>query len=164
MASALALLAPSEVRADPAGPCRPPPLTYTLRNKTPTDIRAARPPAARWVPPERRAGAADKPECFDAKVLESRLETALDSGAVGTVLCYQKELLRNRDEAGTTVVQFQLKPGSTSPRLENLKLVKNTVAVPVAQCLLEQVGRTTFSFDPMTQLTVIWTFVFSPIN
>jgi hypothetical protein len=164
LTAALVLLAPS-ARGD--GPCRPAPGALTIHGKTPTEVRAARPPAGHSVrsdEPDPRAGGAEPPQCFDAKALETKVAAVMDSPGAQAVLCYQKALLRDRDAKGTATVHFQLRGGSGAPRMEAVKLVSGTIAAEVAECLVEQVARTVFNFDPRTHLTVFWTFRFSPLN
>lgn len=104
------------------------------------------------------AGCGANPQEMRAKV-----EKVLDNPAAQMVLCYQKELLRDRNLKGTIEAKFTVVRGTKGIR--EVSVVSSTVNNPVLeQCTVEQISRLVFPFDPKVNLTIIWPFEFSPLN
>jgi len=95
--------------------------------------------------------------------LRVKIEKVLDGPVVQTVLCYQKELLKDRNLKGIVEAKFLVHRGTKA--ITDAAVVSSTLGNPaVEQCLVEQLTRMTFPFDPKINVTVIWPFEFSPIN
>jgi len=95
--------------------------------------------------------------------MKAKVEKVLDNPAAQMVICYQKELLKDRNLKGVVEAKFTVIPGTKV--IKDVSVVSSTVNNPVLeQCTVEQISRLSFPFDPKIRVTVIWPFEFSPIN
>jgi hypothetical protein len=95
--------------------------------------------------------------------LRVKIEKVLDGPVAQTILCYQKELLKDRNLKGVVEAKFTVVRGTKA--IKDVSVAASTLGNPVVeQCLVEQIARLTFPFDPKVNVTVIWPFEFSPIN
>jgi hypothetical protein len=95
--------------------------------------------------------------------MKAKVEKVLDNPAAQMVLCYQKELLKDRNLAGVVEAKFTVVPGTKA--IKDVSIVSSTVKNQVLeQCTVDQISRLSFPFDPKVRVTVIWPFEFSPIN
>jgi TonB family protein len=99
----------------------------------------------------------------DPAAMKAKVEKVLDNPAAQMVLCYQKELLKDRNLRGTVEVQFTVLPNTKA--ITNVKVVSSNLNNPaLEQCAADQVARLPFPFDPKVRQNVTWPFEFSPIN
>jgi len=99
----------------------------------------------------------------DPNAMRAKVEKVLDNPAAQMVLCYQKELLRDRNLRGTVEVQFTVLPNTKA--ITNVKVVSSNLNNPaLEQCAADQVARLPFPFDPKVRLNVTWPFEFFFIN
>lgn len=95
--------------------------------------------------------------------IRAQVEKVLDNPAAQMVLCYQQQLLRDRNLKGVVEAKFTVLAGSKA--IKDVSVVSSTINNPaIEQCTVEQISRMSFPFDPKIRLTVIWPFEFSPIN
>jgi outer membrane biosynthesis protein TonB len=98
----------------------------------------------------------------DPVAMRTKVEKVLDNPAAQMVLCYQKELLRDRNLKGQVEISFTVLPGSKA--IQAVKVVSSNLNNPaLEQCAADQVARLSFPFDPKVRLNVIWPFEFSPL-
>jgi hypothetical protein len=99
----------------------------------------------------------------DPKEMQAKIQVVLDNPAAQMVMCYQKELIKDRNLKGIVEAKFTVVRGTKAIR--DVSVVSSQLNNPVIeQCVVEQVSRLTFPFDPKVNVTVIWPFDFQPIN